>query len=105
MCCEEEALHVGRRSCELKPASLNAYNSPNLVNYLAMIYVWIGETDLALQTLAQLAHAKVCISSDTRYGSRKLDPQWVIRASRRWSFHSDRSLGALLLRVGRQRRG
>ncbi len=73
---KEEAVREGRRGCELMPPDRDAYNSPNLVGYLAMIYAWCGEKDLALQTLAQVIHARVGISSNTRYGSLKLDPQW-----------------------------
>ncbi len=73
---KEEAVRAGLRACALMPASKDAYNSPNLVGYLAMIYAWTGEKDLALQTLAQVVQARVGISAITRYGSLKLDPQW-----------------------------
>jgi tetratricopeptide (TPR) repeat protein len=73
---KQEAIREGLRGCELMPASRDAYNSPNLIGYLAMIYAWTGEKDLALQTLQQVIHARVGLSSATRYGSLKLDPQW-----------------------------
>jgi hypothetical protein len=41
-----------------------------------MIYAWTGETDLALQTLREVVHVPVGLSSNTRYGSLKLDPHW-----------------------------
>jgi serine/threonine protein kinase/Flp pilus assembly protein TadD len=72
----EQAVREGQHACELIPASKDAYASPNFVGNLAMIYAWIGEKDLAVQTLAQVAHAKLGLLSTTRYGSLKLDPQW-----------------------------
>jgi tetratricopeptide (TPR) repeat protein len=73
---KEDAIREGQRGCELLPSSKDAYASPNLVGYLAMIYAWTGEKDLAVQTLEQLTHAKVGVTSGIRYGSLKLDPQW-----------------------------
>jgi TolB-like protein/Flp pilus assembly protein TadD len=72
----EQAVREGQHACELVPASKDAYGSPNFVGNLAMIYAWTGEKDLAVQTLAQVAHAKLGLLSTTRYGSLKLDPQW-----------------------------
>ena len=73
---KEEAIGEGQHGCELMPASKDAYNRPNLVGSLAMIYAWTGETDLALQTLREVIHVPVGLSSNTRYGSLKLDPHW-----------------------------
>jgi tetratricopeptide (TPR) repeat protein len=73
---KEDAIREGQRGCELLPSSKDAYASPNLLGYLAMIYAWTGEKDLAVQTLAQLTHANVGVTSGIRYGSVKLDPQW-----------------------------
>lgn len=74
---KEDAVREGQRGCELMPPSRDAYNHPNLVGFLAMIYAWTGEKDLALQTLGQVVHARVGISGGAvRYGPLKLDPQW-----------------------------
>jgi tetratricopeptide (TPR) repeat protein len=73
---KEEAIREGQHGCELMPSSKDAYSSPNLVGFLAMIYAWTGETDLALQTLREVIHVPVGLSSNTRYGSLKLDPHW-----------------------------
>ena len=73
---KEEAIREGQRACELGPSTKDAYASPDLVGNLAMIYAWTGEKDLALQNLTEVVHARVGMSSDTRYGSLKLDPQW-----------------------------
>ncbi|HZE13859.1 MAG TPA: hypothetical protein VE086_08885, partial [Chthoniobacterales bacterium] len=73
---KENAVREGQRACELMPASRDAYISPDIVKNLAMIYAWTGEKDLALQTLAQVLHARVGMSSFIRYGPLKLDPQW-----------------------------
>lgn len=73
---KEEAIREGQRGCQLVPSTKDAYSGPDLLGYLAMIYAWTGEKDLAMETLVKLAHSKVGVSSNTRYGSLKLDPQW-----------------------------
>ncbi len=74
---KEDALREGQRGVELMPPARDAYNHPNLVGYLAMIYAWTGEKELAVQTLSQVIHARVGLSgAGIRYGPLKLDPQW-----------------------------
>ena len=73
---KEQAVPEGRRACELMPMSKDAYNSPNMVSGLALIYAWSGEKELAVQFLTQAAHARAGLSNGARYGALKLDPQW-----------------------------
>ena len=70
---KEAAIREGRRACELLPSSKDAWFAPGLLRYLASIYVWTGEKDLALTQLEDLAALKV---SSLDYGDLKLDPNW-----------------------------
>src|SRR5262249_2345030 len=46
---KEEAIREGRRAVELLPVTKDAITAPLLVQYLALIYAWTGEKDLALE--------------------------------------------------------
>ena len=69
---KEEALREGKRAVELLPVEKDAINGPLMIEYLAMIAAWIGDTDLACEQLAiasRLPHAD-------SYGELKLLPFW-----------------------------
>src|SRR5439155_1752701 len=66
----EEAIREGRRAIELMPLSKNAIAGYLLIEYLALIYAWTGEKDLALQQLAVAASAPGVLS----YGELRLHP-------------------------------
>ena len=68
----EEAIREGRRAIELMPLSKNAIAGYLLIEYLALIYAWTGEKDLALQQLAVAASAPGVLS----YGELRLHPRW-----------------------------
>jgi serine/threonine-protein kinase len=68
----EEAIREGRRAVELMPVSKNAIEGYLLIEYLALIYAWTGEKDLALQQLAVAASAPGFLS----YGELRLHPRW-----------------------------
>jgi len=68
----EEAIREGRRAIELMPVSKNAIEGYLLIEYLALIYAWTGEKDLALQQLAVAASAPGVLS----YGELRLHPRW-----------------------------
>src|SRR5437773_1045047 len=68
----EEAVREGRRAIELMPLSKNAIAGYLLIEYLALIYAWTGEKDLALQQLAVAASAPGVLS----YGELRLHPRW-----------------------------
>ncbi len=68
----EEAVHEGRRACELLPLSKDAAAAADLITSLATIYAWIGDKDSALKQLALSAQ----IPHGVTYGELKLEPEW-----------------------------
>jgi TolB-like protein/class 3 adenylate cyclase/tetratricopeptide (TPR) repeat protein len=69
---KEEAIREGRRAVELMPVSKDAIRGPLLGEYLAVIYAWTGEKDLALEQLNVAAR----IPSHLSYGHLRLHPNW-----------------------------
>jgi len=69
---KDDAIAEGKRACELLPLSKDAWDGAGFVSYLALIYAWLGEKDLALDQLAIAAKAPNGIT----YGELKLDPTW-----------------------------
>ena len=69
---KSDAIAEGRRACELLPVAKDAMDGPSFLNNLAVIYAWVGEKDLALQALAELARTPGGIT----FGELKLQPQW-----------------------------
>jgi len=67
-----DAIAEGKRACELLPISKDAWDGPLYIIDLALIYTWVGETDLALEQLATAAKNPAGIS----YGDLKLSPVW-----------------------------
>jgi len=70
---KEDAVREGRRACELRPMSKDAFEGPTYVMNLAIIYAWTGEKDLALEQLAILGQLPAGLV--LTYGQLKLDPQ------------------------------
>jgi len=68
----DDAISEGKRACELLPLSKDAWDGIGFVSYLALIYSWVGEKDLALEQLAIAAKSPNGIT----YGELKLDPTW-----------------------------
>lgn len=69
---KDDAIREGRRACELLPVSKDTLDGPSYVINLAMIYAWVGETDLAITQLESTAAAPCGIT----YGEIKLYPMW-----------------------------
>jgi TolB-like protein/tetratricopeptide (TPR) repeat protein/class 3 adenylate cyclase len=69
---KEDAIREGRRAVELMPVSKDAIRGPLLIEYLAVIYAWSGEKDLALEQLSVAAR----IPSHLSYGYLRLHPNW-----------------------------
>ena len=69
---KEEAIREGRRAVEFMPVSKDAIRGPLLIEYLAVIYAWTGEKDLALDQLSVAAR----IPSHLSYGHLRLHPNW-----------------------------
>lgn len=70
---KESALAEARRMIELRPLQKNYYTGPAFQDYLALVYAWSGEKDLAIQTLQSLVKMPF---NEINYGELKLDPQW-----------------------------
>ena len=78
---KEDAIREGRRATELIPVSKNAIEGYLLIEYLALIYAWTGEKDLACQQLAVAARTPGFLS----YGELRLHPRWdPLRGDRRF---------------------
>jgi TolB-like protein/class 3 adenylate cyclase/Tfp pilus assembly protein PilF len=69
---KEEAIREGRRAVELLPVGKNAIEGPLLLKYLALIYTWTGEKDLACEQLSIAAKLPGSLS----YGELRLHPYW-----------------------------
>jgi TolB-like protein/Flp pilus assembly protein TadD len=67
-----DAITEGRRACELLPVSKDSWEGPIYVTNLALIYVWVGEKDLAFEQLA----SSVKTPGGITYGELRLDPSW-----------------------------
>ncbi len=76
-----DALREGRRAVELCPLTKDSIEGALLIQYLALIYTWTGEKDLALQQLEVSAR----IPNGLSYGELKMDPYWdSLRGDRRF---------------------
>jgi tetratricopeptide (TPR) repeat protein len=69
---KENAIEHGKRAVQLVPVDKDAINGPLLVQYLAIIYSWTGQKDLAIE---ELKHA-AAIPSTISYGVLRLHPYW-----------------------------
>jgi TolB-like protein/class 3 adenylate cyclase/Tfp pilus assembly protein PilF len=69
---KDEAIREGRRAVELMPVSKDAIRGSLLIQYLAVIYAWAGEKDLALEQLSVAARMPGLLS----YGQLRLHPYW-----------------------------
>jgi hypothetical protein len=69
---KKDAIREGRCAIELLPVSKNAIEGHLLIEYLALIYAWTGEKDLAFQQLALAARTPAFLS----YGELRLHPRW-----------------------------
>ncbi len=69
---KSDAIAEGRRARELLPIAKDALDGPIYATYLATIYAWVGEKDLALEEL-KLSGS---IPGGVQYGSLKLSPNW-----------------------------
>src|SRR5881392_663377 len=69
---KEDAIREGRHAVELLPVTKDAIIGPLLVKYLALIYAWTGEKDLAFEQLSAAAKLPGYLS----YGELRLHPYW-----------------------------
>jgi TolB-like protein/Tfp pilus assembly protein PilF len=69
---KEDAIREGRRAVELLPVTKDSIGGSLLVQYLALMYAWTGETDLALEQLNVATKLPGYLS----YGQLRLHPYW-----------------------------
>jgi tetratricopeptide (TPR) repeat protein len=69
---KEAAIREGRRAVELLPVTKDSVSGSLALQYLAIIYAWVGEKDLALQQL----EIAVRTPGFLNYGKLRLDPYW-----------------------------
>ena len=69
---KEEALREGRHALELLPVTKDSIDGAEVMKYLAVIYAWCGEKDLAIQQI----QATLRIPSTLSYGNLKIHPYW-----------------------------
>jgi serine/threonine protein kinase len=69
---KEDALREGRHAMELLPVTKDAFTAADLLCNLAVIYTWVGETDLAIKQLEEVLR----VPSPLSYGILRLDPSW-----------------------------
>jgi len=67
---KEDAIREGRRAAELLPVAKDSIAGALVAEYLALIYAWTGEKDLALKQLDVVAR----IPSYVSYGDLRLHP-------------------------------
>jgi Tfp pilus assembly protein PilF len=69
---KDEALRTGRRAVEMLPIEKDAISGRRLVEYLAVIAAWVGETELACEQL----DTAIDLPCPVTYGELKLLPFW-----------------------------
>ena len=69
---KEEAIGEGRGAVESPPVTKDAFAGAHMMRYLAIIYTWTGEKNLALEQLAAVIRRPGYLS----YGRLKLHPEW-----------------------------
>ncbi len=69
---KEDAIREGRRAVELLPIGKDSIDGAEVMKYLAVIYAWCDEKDLALDQIA----ATLRVPSTMSYGHLKLHPYW-----------------------------
>ena len=67
-----EATREGKRACEILPITKDSWIGPTVVNYLAMIYAWCGDKDVAFKQLESSVKNPVGVT----YGELKQSPDW-----------------------------
>jgi len=65
---KEDAIREGKRAIELMPITRKSIEGAQVITYLAVIYAWTGEKDLAIERLEESARIPAGVS----YGDLKL---------------------------------
>jgi predicted Zn-dependent protease len=69
---KQDALREGRRAVELAPIAKDPIEGLQPAFYLALIYTWTGERDLAIEQLQTVSK----LPGGPTYGKLRLDPVW-----------------------------
>ena len=69
---KDQAIAEGRRAVGLMPLSRDAYDGMLVLQGLAQVYTWTGETEKALELVQQLMKLPGYLT----YGYLKVDPSW-----------------------------
>ena len=69
---KEQAISEGRRAVEMLPVAKDSIKGAYMIRYLAFIYAWTGEKDLAIERLTAALQAR----SDLSFGELRLHPYW-----------------------------
>ena len=69
---KERAIAEGQRAVQLMPVSRDAYDSALVLQGLAQVYTWTGETERALTLLRELMNMPGYLT----YGYLRIDPSW-----------------------------
>jgi TolB-like protein/class 3 adenylate cyclase/Tfp pilus assembly protein PilF len=67
-----DAIREGQQACELLPVTKESINGSLLMQYLAVIYTWTGQKDLAFEQVETTARTP----SPLNYGELRLNPWW-----------------------------
>jgi TolB-like protein/Tfp pilus assembly protein PilF len=70
---KEDATREGERAVELMPVSKSAIDGAMFIQYLAVIYAWIGDKDRAIERLTEAAKLP---GSHVTYGNLRLNLFW-----------------------------
>jgi TolB-like protein/class 3 adenylate cyclase/Tfp pilus assembly protein PilF len=68
----DEAIQEGKRACEILPFKKDSWVGPIWIAYLAAIYTWCGDKDVALEQLK----TSVELPTGITYGELKSSPDW-----------------------------
>jgi len=69
---KQQAIEEARRACELLPIAKDSINGIHMMEFLAVVYAWTGEKDLAIEQLK----ATLPYPGFFSYGHLKLHPYW-----------------------------
>ena len=67
-----EAIREARQAVDMNPVAQDPVNGTPMAKWLALVYAWTGERDLAIEQLEMLSK----IPSEISYGDLRFNPNW-----------------------------